>query len=99
MPLSASIRPSRGQFLPEQIAHPALIKLKEYDEENQTDYYVTLQTYFLNRFNAVHAAADLGIHRTTFAARTEKILELTGLDLEDPDEILLLQLSFRLMEG
>ena len=97
--LDYMIEQSRGQFLPEQIAHPALIRLKEYDEKNQTGYYETLETYFLNRFNAVHAAADLGIHRTTFAARMDKIMELTGLDLEDPDEILLLQLSFRLMEG
>lgn len=44
------------------------------------------------------AAEKLYIHRTTFCRRMDKIRELTGIDLDHADTILLLQLSFSLEE-
>ena len=46
----------------------------------------------------VQTARELFIHRSTFLYRLERIKSILGTDLADPDEILYLMLSFRLMD-
>lgn len=80
------------------ISHERLLKLKYVDEENGTEYMRTLRLYLDNHLNAVQTARDLFVHRSTFLYRLERIRAVLGTDLTDPEEILYLMLSFRLMD-
>ena len=80
------------------ICHEQLLRLKYADEENGTEYLRTLRLYLDNHLNAVQTARELFIHRSTFLYRLERIKSILGTDLADPDEILYLMLSFRLMD-
>ena len=86
-----------GIFKPEQVCHPALLTLREHDQQRQTSYYATLLMYFEQQFNMSKAAEKLYIHRSTFINRMERIQELTRLNLSDYDTRLYLELSFRLL--
>jgi DNA-binding PucR family transcriptional regulator len=44
------------------------------------------------------AAQQLGIHRNTLEYRIARIAELAGVDLEDPDSRLALDLGVRLLD-
>ena len=85
-------------FTPEQICSPALLTLSDYDRENGTEYYKTLRTFFNNKYSYTHAAESLFIHRTTLLKRIERIVDLTGVDLDDPDVNLYIELSFRYLD-
>ena len=80
------------------ISHEKLLRLKDYDEFNHTDYVNTLKLYLDNHLNAVKTAKDLFIHRSTFLYRMDKIKGLLDTTLEDPEENLYLMLSFRFIE-
>lgn len=80
------------------ICHENLLKLKEADEENKSEYMKTLKTYLDENLSATRAAEELFIHRSTFLYRLEKIKEILQSDLDDPDEIFYLNFSFRLLE-
>ncbi len=80
------------------VCHEPLLRLKEYDAAQGTNYMQTLRTYLENHLNAVKSAKDLFIHRSTFLYRLEKIKKILETDLDDPDEILYLLLSCRLLE-
>ena len=80
------------------ISHERLLRLKYADDENGTEYFRTLRLYLDNHLNAVQTARELFIHRSTFLYRLERIKSILGTDLADPDEILYLMLSFRLMD-
>jgi PucR family transcriptional regulator, purine catabolism regulatory protein len=69
--------------------------LVEHDERKQADLIRTLEGFFAANGNLAKAAADLDVHRNTLVYRLERISELTGLDLEDPDNRLILHLSLK----
>ena len=48
--------------------------------------------------NAVRAAKELFIHRSTFLYRMSHIRDLVNVNLEDPDQLLYLLLTYRLLE-
>lgn len=77
----------------------AVLELKRYDQEHKTDYYLTLKTYITCQMNAVQAAKKLFIHRSTFLYRMAHIKELVHIDLDDPDQLLYLLLTYRLLES
>jgi sugar diacid utilization regulator len=60
------------------------------------DLLTTLETYLAAHGNASEAARQLGLHRQTMNYRLQRIAELTGCDLEDPQERFSLDLSVRL---
>lgn len=80
------------------ICHEGLLELKKHDEENQTQYMETLRVYFEQHLSATQAARELFIHRSTFLYRLDRIREILQSDLDDPEEIFYLELSFRLLE-
>ncbi len=86
-------------FTPEQICSKVLLNLYEYDQNNNTEFYKTLRTFYRNKFNYTHAAESLYIHRTTLIKRIERIARLTGVDLDDSDENLYIELSFRYLDN
>jgi DNA-binding PucR family transcriptional regulator len=79
------------------LCHEGLLRLKEQDEKNQTEYVPTLQAYLECHLSATQAARQLFIHRSTFLYRLERIKEILQSDLEDPEEIFYLELSLRLL--
>ena len=83
---------------PEVVCSRAVLELKKYDLEHKTDYYLTLKTYITCQMNAVQAAKKLFIHRSTFLYRMAHIKELVQIDLEDPDQLLYLLMTYRLLE-
>ncbi|MCD8249916.1 MAG: helix-turn-helix domain-containing protein [Lachnospiraceae bacterium] len=80
------------------LCHPAITQLIAYDQEHGTELSETLRVYLQSHMNMTAAAERIYVHRTTFCRRMNHIHSLTGLDLEDPDTILDLMLSYRLSD-
>lgn len=62
--------------------HPAVAILRKYDSDNQTRLVQTLKTVLYCDQNYVLASKELFVHRNTVQYRMEKIIELTGIDLD-----------------
>ncbi len=77
---------------------PALEVLRRHDAAHGSQYYETLRCYLRNERSVPRTAAALIIHRTTLLYRIEKIVALTGLDLDSAAVRLYLILSFQLSE-
>lgn len=74
----------------------ALAGLEDYDTNHGTHLMPTLQNW-LEHFGDVSAAARaVHVHKNTFRYRLERIQQVGGLDLTDPDERFGLMLQFRL---
>ena len=86
--------------LPESmLVHPAVCALEKYDRAHGTELSGTLKAFLESSMNMTRAAENLYIHRTTFCRRMDHIRKLTGLELEDPDTVLTLQLSYRIRKN
>ena len=79
-----------------ELLHPAVDILARYDQENESELLKTLQIYLQHDMNQIQTAQELFIHRNTLKYRLKKILELTYIDFDDPDEKLYLSLSMHL---
>ncbi len=82
----------------ELICQQGLLRLLEYDQKHNTTYYEELRMYINCNMNAVQAAKKLYMHRNTLLIHLEHILKLSKIDLEDPEERMYVQLSYKLLE-
>lgn len=73
----------------------SLRPLVEHDERKQGDLVRTLEGFFEANGNLAKAASDLDVHRNTLVYRLERISELTGLDLNDAENRLILHLALK----
>lgn len=80
------------------LCHEKLLSIKYQDENNDSRLYETLRCYLENHQNATKTAQALYIHRSTLLYRLDRIRCILKSDLTDPDEILYLLLSYRLMD-
>lgn len=80
------------------LCHEKLPLLRKLDAQQGTEYYRTLRIYLEENLSATQSARRLFIHRSTFLYRLERIRELLDSDLSDPEELLYLNFSFRLLE-
>ncbi|WP_407309466.1 PucR family transcriptional regulator [Desulfosporosinus sp. SB140] len=78
--------------------HPSLLKLIDYDKENNTEFARSLYTYICNFRNVKDSAAELNIHRNTMFHRIEKIESILNVDLNDGDILFQLYLSYKMLE-
>ncbi|MCQ2406170.1 MAG: helix-turn-helix domain-containing protein [Oscillospiraceae bacterium] len=78
------------------LLHPALAKLKKYDEKRGTDYYETLYRYLILERNVVSTAAALFIHRNSMIYRLKKIEQLINVNLDDPVVRVYIMLSYHI---
>ena len=69
--------------------------LLDYDERRSADLVHTLTQYLEHGGNYDATAAGLSVHRSTLKYRLQRIRELSGLDLNDPDVHFNLQLATR----
>ncbi len=94
--LTYFLRNAIGSLKPHIACAAALRILRKTDREKGSDYYNTLKEYIHSNCQPIQAAKSLYLHRGTLTYRLNKIHSLTGLDLNDRDTILYLDLSFRI---
>lgn len=82
----------------EIICEKGLLRLLEYDKLYKTSYYHELRTYINCNMNAVQAAKSLYMHRNTLLIHLEHIIKLAQIDLDNPEERMYIQLSYKLLE-
>jgi PucR family transcriptional regulator, purine catabolism regulatory protein len=70
--------------------------LVEHDEGKKGDLIRTLNGFFAANGNLAKAASDLNVHRNTLVYRLERIAELTDMNLDDPDNRLILHLALKI---
>lgn len=76
------------------LVHPAVQKLRSYDEKNNTQLLETLKVYIECERNYAETARRMHIHRNTLLYRIQRINEISETDFDDYFERLRLQLSF-----
>ena len=94
--LDALIDSIRENAKVDELLHPALDIIEQYDRENQTDLLRTLKVYLENDCNAQKCGRLLFLHRNSLVYRVHRIQEITGCDLSDPVERSFLRISFLL---
>lgn len=78
----------------QEILEPEGIQqLREYDKQNHTNYMQTLITYLNHERNVIETSEALFVHRNTLAYRVNKIEEITGLNLNDEEIRLRIQVT------
>ncbi|HVA61552.1 MAG TPA: helix-turn-helix domain-containing protein [Mycobacteriales bacterium] len=72
--------------------------LAEQDRERGTAYLPTLRAY-LDAFGDVTLASSVvNVHPNTFRYRIRRLCDISGIDLDDPDERLVVQLQLRFLD-
>ncbi len=89
----------KGEFEATQLCHPGVTMLLEHDSEHGTSYVDTLKAYLETHLNATHAAEKLFVHRSSMLRRLERIEKISGIDFDDPDQLLHVILSLRMVCG
>ncbi len=82
----------------ETFARRWLADLLDYDEHRKADLVTTLSRYLDCGGNYDDTSGRLFIHRSTLKYRLQRIREITGFDLNDPDTRFNLQLACRAWE-
>jgi len=82
----------------ESFYRETILPLKEYDAKKRGSLVLTLSTYFRCNGNLKKVSEELFTHYNTVVYRLEKIREITGLDLDDPDDRLNLQIGLKVAE-
>ncbi|WP_229740632.1 PucR family transcriptional regulator [Ornithinibacillus halotolerans] len=76
----------------------SLQKLLNYDYSVKKDLLETLKVFLQTSQNAAKTAQLLFVHYKTVTYRIERIKEITGIDFEDPEETLAVQVGFKILE-
>lgn len=79
-----------------RLGHPGVHALQSYDRRRGTHYGRSLLAYLEAMGDAAAAGGKLAVHRNTLRYRIRRAASLFNLDLEDPDERLLVWLQLRL---
>ena len=86
--------PDAGRLLGE-----LLEPLRAYDAERGSDLVTTLRTYVACGFSPTRSAERLVVHPNTVLYRLRRVRELTGRDPQDPDDLVLLALALKQLDG
>jgi purine catabolism regulator len=82
--------------------HPELNLFKEeilgslLSHEGGEELIATLEAYFRNNGNLSKTSKELFVHRNTLSYRMDRIAEITGLDLANPETALAVQIALRI---
>ena len=90
---------AQREIEPRGLVAPELLKLMNYDRENDTQYFKTLRTYLIEERDIPRTAQALIIHRTTLQYRLKKIRAIVPLDMDDPWRRLYLLMSLWILEA
>lgn len=85
-------------------AQPSLVQGKvrdliAHDREHGTAHADTLRVYLDSWGDSGVAARRVGVHPNTMRYRVRRLVELSGLDLHDPDERCVTELQLRMLAG
>lgn len=73
--------------------HPVVSELEKLDQEKGSDWAFTLYNFLLTERNYAYTAKLMSTHRNTIQYRIEKIIEQTGINLDDANIRLHIYLS------
>jgi len=73
-------------------------KLEEYDSRSGGELLKTLEAFFLCHGNLSRTAQHLSLHRNSLLYRIQRIEEIAGHDLEDPETRLSLQVALKVRQ-
>jgi len=93
------IRRCKGNTVPSALIPSSLRRLEAYDREKGSELLPLLRRYLDNAMNAAETTRQTYVHRNTLIYRLEKIREVSGIDLTDPDERLEVMIAFKLMDA
>lgn len=82
-----------------QFAADVLGPLLEYEAAHRVDLVGTLSAYLAQHGSLKQTARVLRVHANTVAYRTQRIEQLTRLDLSDPDDRLLAHVAIKIIES
>ena len=85
-----------GKISLKSYCHPALEILREYDDTNKTELYITLKTFLNLHKNRTATAEALFLHRNSVNYRINQIIKITDLDLGNISTVYSLIDSFRI---
>lgn len=80
------------------LAGGKLAVLRELEAGGKAEYLPTLKAFLATFGNIAEAARLLNVHENTFRYRIRRISEVAGIDLDDSDERLALEIQLRLIE-
>jgi purine catabolism regulator len=69
--------------------------LEEYDQQAGGELVQTLRAYFASRGSPTLTARTLHLHRNSLLYRLQRIREVAGVDLDDPETRLRLEIALR----
>lgn len=72
--------------------------LVEYDKKKSTELVKTLQSYFDNNGNLKKMSDELFTHYNTILYRMNRIMEITNMNLENPNDRLNLEISLKIKQ-
>jgi len=75
-----------------------LTTLVEHDRQKDSAYVETLRAYLEAFGDVTVAAASLNVHPNTFRYRLRRLVEVSGIDLDDAEQRLVAELQLRLLE-
>ena len=84
----------REKEMASHLLHPVCFQLEKLDREHHSDLYQTLETFLFCKMSRTETAKQLHIHLNTLKYRLNRIQELCDVDLESPETLFYLQLSF-----
>jgi len=80
LPYAIKLIQANTQF---DITHPAIKQLEEYDNKHRAGYCELLYLYLQNECNQTRTAQLSHIHRSSLIQKINRIIEITGIDLND----------------
>lgn len=92
------LMPLHGSGELRRFYHEILGTLVEYDAKHSGELVRTLEAFFACDGNLQRTADTLYLHRNTLAYRIERIEDISGLSLHDPDDRLCLQLALKIKD-
>lgn len=87
-----------GEFPLDILIPNGLKQICERDREASTNYLETLKVYLDNNMNVSKTASELFLHRSSLADRLKRIEKYLNVDLEDPDQRLMIQIFLKTMD-
>lgn len=81
-----------------RLMSPAAERTREYDAGSGTEYARTLRTYLDYSRDSAKTAAALSVHQNTLRYRLKRLHDVFGVDVDQPEDMLVLWLSLHVQE-
>jgi DNA-binding PucR family transcriptional regulator len=75
-----------------------LSTLVEHDGSKDSSYLETLRAYLVAFGDVTVAAASLNVHPNTFRYRLRRLVDISGIDLDDPEQRLVAELQLHFLD-